>query len=250
MKKSMYINYTRSVTVEDRAAAIADAGFDGAELFRYQDDAGDSLAKRASAVRSAGLEIDAVHADFKHTNCIWLNCGCGDRTYNFLERCVNEAGALGIANTVVHVSSGILTPDYGEIGLERFRRLCDAAKSAGTDVAFENLRKTAYLDYVLANIPEARFCFDCGHELIYNGGYGVLEKNAARLACVHLHDNDGKKDRHFLPYDGVMNWAEMATRLKAASIPRLTFEVFCEPEDYKVFPSKVMVAAKRLESEF
>ncbi len=238
MKKSMYINYAKNVPVADRAAAIAAAGFDGAELFRYYDDRY-TMAEQAAAVRAEGMEVDAVHADFKHTNCIWLNCGCGDRMYSFLERCVKEAGALGIPNTVVHVSSGILTPAFGEVGLERFRRLCDVAEVAGTCVAFENLRKTEYLDYVLENLPKARFCFDCGHEMIYNGGYGVLEKHADRLVCVHLHDNDGKKDRHFLPRQGVIDWDKMLARLQDAKVSRLTFEVFCDPEDYRSFPSKV-----------
>lgn len=246
MKKSMYLNYTDSVPATARAEAVAAAGFDGAELFRYQDNR-ESLATQAAAVRATGMEVDAVHADFKFTNYIWIDCGCGDRTYAFLERCVKEAGDCGIPHTVVHVSSGILTPDFGEKGLERFRRLCEAAEAAGTAVAFENLRKTAYLDYVLENIPQARFCFDCGHELIYNGGEGVLEKNANRLACVHLHDNDGKKDKHFLPFDGVMDWHKMARRLKAAGVERLTFEVFCKYTRYKEFPLEVMQKAVALE---
>ncbi len=245
MKKSMYLNYTGDVSVTDRANAVAEAGFDGAELFRYQDDRY-TMAAQAAAVRAVGMEVDAVHADFKFTNYIWFDCVCGERTYAFLEKCVKEAGSLGIPHTVVHVSSGILTPDMSEKGLERFRRLCEVAKSEGTAIAFENLRKTAYLDYVLGNIPDGRFCFDCGHERIYNGGEGVLEKNAERLACVHLHDNDGKKDRHFLPLDGVIDWRLMMSRLKAAGVNRLTFEVFCKPDEYKSFPKEVMARAMKL----
>ncbi len=249
MKKSMYINYTGSVPVEARAQAIKDAGFDSAELFMFADGR-ETLGEQIWACKDVGLGYETVHADFKRTNHIWLNCGCGERIYKFWESCVMQAGDCGLKNVVIHVSSGVLTPDYGEYGLERFRRLCEKAKECGTRVAFENLRKTSYLDYVLENIPEAMFCFDCGHENLYNGGEGVLEKNADRLACVHLHDNDGKKDRHWLPYKGSIDWTNMARRLAEVKMQcNLAFEVHCKYEQYKDFPVHAMESAVRLESE-
>lgn len=247
MKKSMYFNYANGVPLESKAKAIAEAGFDGAELFRYHDDA-EPLKAAFTAVKDAGLSVEAFHADFKHINEIWAEGKEGDERLAFLQLAVKEAGELGIPVAVVHVSSGCMPPDHNEKGLNRFRRLCETGKESGVRIAFENLRKTKYLDYVLENIPEAGFCFDCGHEKLYNGGEGVLEKYADRMLCMHLHDNGGVIDNHYLPFDGKIDWEEMSRRLAKARFDcSLTFEVFCAADKHKEFPGKVMERALWLE---
>ncbi len=247
MKKSMYFNYTKDVPLAEKAEAIASAGFDGAELFRYIDDR-EPLKDTFAAVKAAGLEVEAYHADFKHINDIWSEGSEGEERLTFLEKTVFEAGELGIPVAVVHVSSGCTPPAFNERGLERFRRLCRTAAGAGVKIAFENLRKTAYLDYVLAGIPEAGFCFDCGHEKLYNGGAGVLEQYASRLLCMHLHDNNGIFDNHYLPFKGKIDWEEMSRRLAASGFTcSLCFEVFCPGSEHLSFPKEVMTPATRLE---
>jgi len=247
MKKSMYFNYAKDVPLKAKASAIARAGFNGAELFRYIDDR-EPLKDCFSAVKGAGLEVEAYHADFKHINDIWSEGDEGEERLAFLEQTVKEAGDLGIPVAVVHVSSGCMPPAYNERGLERFARLCQTASEAGVRIAFENLRKTAYLDYVLEAIPEAGFCFDCGHEKLYNEGKDVLEKYASRLLCMHLHDNNGLIDNHYLPFKGKIDWQELSGRLRKADFKcSLCFEVFCPSSAFETFPEDVMKAAKKLE---
>lgn len=247
MKKSMYFNYTKGVSLEAKADAIAKAGFNGAELFRYIDDL-EPLKNCFTAVKKAGLEVEAYHADFKNINDIWSEGEEGEERLAFLEQTVKEAGDLGIPVAVVHVSSGCMPPAYNERGLNRFQRLCQTASEAGVKIAFENLRKTAYLDYVLSAIPTAGFCFDCGHEKLYNEGKGVLEKYANRLLCMHLHDNNGLIDNHYLPFKGKINWQELSTRLREAEFKcSLCFEVFCPSSEYEAFPARVMEAAAHVE---
>jgi len=247
MTKSMYFNYAEGVSATDKAAAIAAAGFNGAELFRYLDDR-QPLAEAHAAVTKAGLTVSAFHADFKQINDIWLDNADGNARLAFLEQCVKEAGALGIPVAVVHVSSSNTPPAYNALGLQRFKRLCQTGAEHGVQIAFENLRKTEYLDYVLENIPTAGFCFDVGHEHIYNGGTGVLEKHGHRMLCMHLHDNDGVKDNHYLPFEGTIDWARLGKRLGALSLKcGLAAEVFCKGEDYKTYPALIMEKLLRFE---
>ena len=246
MKKSMYFNYTKGVSLEEKALSIARAGFDAAELFRHQDNC-EPLKDSFAAVKKAGLEVEAYHADFKTTNDIWSKGTEGDETLDFLKQTVKEAGDLGISIAVVHVSRGCMPPAYNERGLERFYSLCKSAKEAGVKIAFENLRKTAYLDYVLSAIPEAGFCFDCGHEKLYNKGYGVLEKYADRLLCMHLHDNNGLMDNHYPPFMGKIDWQKLAQRLAKAQFKcNLCFEVHSATDPLS-FPMQVMESAAKLE---
>jgi len=250
VRKSMYLNYTGKVTARERALAVARAGFDAAELFCFADDR-EALAVQRAAAAEYGLWTEAVHADFKNINDIWKDDESAAAIFGFLIKSLESTARLDISVMVVHLSSGIFPPSFNETGLERFKILCDRGASLGVKIAFENLRKTAYLDYVMGKIPNAYFCFDCGHENLYNGGDGVLERYANRLACMHLHDNNSCIDNHFLPYDGHIDWPRMARRLAGIDFKcNLCFEVFCKPEDYASFPERVMERAKRLEETY
>lgn len=248
MKKSMYFNYTKGVALSEKAAAIKNAGFNGTELFRFFDNR-EPLADQYKAALEAGLSVEAVHADFCHTNDVWGKSTKGDKWIDFLIECAREQGALGIPTMVVHLSRTSVPPEYNSTGLERFRLLCNEAEKCGVRIAFENLRRTDYLEYALSNIPNAFFCFDCGHEFLYDNGYGILEKYKNRLLCVHLHDNKGEKDSHLLPFDGTIDWEDMGERISQTSKSfALAFEVFCSADKYKEFPKEVYSRALRVEA--
>lgn len=248
MKKSMYFNYVKGVELKEKADAIKKAGFDGTELFRFYDDR-EPLADQLKAAKGAGLATEAVHADFCFTNDVWSTEAKGEEWVSFLIRCAREQGALGIPTMVVHLSRSDNPPPFNDVGLCRFRLLCDKAKEYGVRIALENLRRTDYLEKALSQIPNAYFCFDCGHELLYDGGFGILEKYKDRLLCVHLHDNMGDKDSHLLPFDGAIDWERMGKRIgETRKNFSLAFEVFCSADKYKQFPKEAFARAQRVDS--
>ena len=72
-----------------------------------------------------------------------------------------------------------------------------------------------------------RFCYDNGHEMLYNGSMDLLKKYSHRLAVIHFHDNDGQKDLHLVPFDGKLDLPAFASQLnKLERIPDITME--CE----------------------
>ena len=91
----------------------------------------------------------------------------------------------------------------------------------------------------LSDLRSARFCFDCGHENLYNHGVGVLEAHADRLSALHLHDNFGLSDDHMLPFDARIDWRGMAQRLKdrIGTLP-LTLEVNLRSADREDYASE------------
>ncbi len=51
------------------------------------------------------------------------------------------------------------------------------------------------------------FCYDSGHaNLIGRDVYTVIRKLGRRIACLHLHDNNGREDQHLAPYMGSLDW--------------------------------------------
>lgn len=251
MKKSLYIGYDLTKGYEHCAEKIKSAGF--THTFLNWETRGSDCFEQVRICERLGLEIETAHTSFANINAMWLDATDGDDMTERFVQDVYNAKACGIPVLIVHVSSGFTPPPYNELGLSRFRKICEAAEKNGVQIAFENLRVVAYLDYVMENIdsPAKRFCFDCGHELIYNQGCGVLEKYAPLLSALHLHDNFGSHDDHLLPFDGKINWETLAERISHAlkgrpEIP-LTLEVMkadAEPD----FAEKAFARACRIES--
>ena len=58
-------------------------------------------------------------------------------------------------------------------------------------------------------------CLDVGHAMLTGGGdpARMVEVLGERLKLLHIHDNDGKRDRHCLPFKGVIQWQKFAKAL-------------------------------------
>lgn len=52
-------------------------------------------------------------------------------------------------------------------------------------------------------------CLDVGHARLQGDVVDALETVAGYLVTTHLHDNGGRRDDHRLPFDGVIDWAEL-----------------------------------------
>ena len=66
----------------------------------------------------------------------------------------------------------------------------------------------------LAEKLGAGICWDVGHANI--SGYKQSEQLnvlKGKLDVLHIHDNDGVKDKHLLPFDGSVDWDDVASGL-------------------------------------
>ena len=65
------------------------------------------------------------------------------------------------------------------------------------------------LNEYLSRLDERRYgaCLDTGHLHLFGGNVcDAAETLGKRLKVLHLHDNDGVKDRHVLPLMGTVDW--------------------------------------------
>ena len=60
-------------------------------------------------------------------------------------------------------------------------------------------------------------CFDSGHANIETNSYEYFEKLKDRLISIHIHDNDGEKDLHQIPYYGTTDWFRVTKILSESS---------------------------------
>ncbi len=113
---------------------------------------------------------------------------------------------------------------FMELNRDFFSRLLERAASLGVVIALENMPFTGLilstpeqiLDFVKEfDSPYFKICLDTGHAAVF----GLSPADAVRLigreelACLHVHDNDGRHDYHWLPYRGVVDWADFSKAL-------------------------------------
>jgi len=215
---TIYTWFGYDLPIKELLRLIKQAGFDGAMVWWSERNGKSDYLFAPRLARESGLIIENIHAPFMDCNNIWLDDLSGNELADLYLGMIDDCVDYEIPTIVLHISSGDETPPYGGIGLDRIKRIVDKAERRGVNIAFENLRKAEYLDYVLGNIdsPRAGFCYDSGHHNCR--GYpeeDLLGKYGDRLMALHLHDNDGSGDQHLLPFDGAIDWPRAMKEIAA-----------------------------------
>jgi len=90
---------------------------------------------------------------------------------------------------------------------------------------------------------------DVGHAHLDGNLDAYLELAGLRLASLHLHDNHGSEDEHWLPGLGTIAWDQvMAGLAKAGYTGPLMLEARSDPNryDFPAFIKEAMAAWQRM----
>lgn len=171
--------------------------------------------------------------------------------------CLASAVDLGASTVVLHLNH--FPPVSYEQQLKPLLRsleaLIESAENMKLNLAAENLYDSIGLEFLAGALEEFNserfgFCYDSSHDqLSGQEPYTILERYADRLMALHLSDNDGKEDRHWVPFTGVVNWERICSILREHSYDRtLLLEV---ENSEKIDPEKFLLesslAAERLQ---
>ena len=142
------------------------------------------------------------------------------------QRSIEACGMLGIKNMVIHTA---FSPDirysdgrdeYFEKNRPFFESLIPAMEKHGVRILFENtslnMVKGAYFPVVANDLndfieymghPLFGACWDVGHANIDMLDHcAEIKRLGKNLKAIHVHDNDGIKDRHYAPFVGNMDF--------------------------------------------
>jgi len=73
------------------------------------------------------------------------------------------------------------------------------------------------------------FCLDVNHSNLNADPVTYIDTLGTRIIAVHISDNDGVRQRHWIPGEGVVDWTALAVALRRNGvIAPLMYEV--EPE--------------------
>jgi sugar phosphate isomerase/epimerase len=165
-----------------------------------------------------------------------LNPGLRDRGLTAFCRqryqlALEVAAEIGAERVVFHTGFNpmIRAPGFEGRWIKRcavfWRDLAEAAEPEGVGIALENLwepRPEIQRDLIDAvGSPLVRACFDVGHSNIYSQQPPErwVSCLGGRLACVHLHNNDGREDSHSPLEDGTVDFSRFLPLLLLSSEP-------------------------------
>lgn len=174
-------------------------------------------------VNALGLEVSQLHGPWRwpaqdetaEKRAEWLT---------FCERAIYACSVLGCKHMVIHplMPFGNAEPDpvlVREMNRDFFKTLCAYGERYGVLICVENMpfgeqglaRVAPLLEFVKEiDSPFLRICLDTGHCSRLGGSPAEAVRLLGKeyLAVLHVHDNDGEKDRHWEPGLGIIDWED------------------------------------------
>jgi sugar phosphate isomerase/epimerase len=220
---AIYHYFGYKLPIRDRFSLIKSAGFDAVGLWRDHYFGWTDYRAYAGIAREAGLAVVDGHAPFARdwalVNSLWSDTQAGETTLEIYLRAVVEAAEDGVKNLIIHLENSFeeTPPPPNELGADRLKRVADLAEKRGVTLCAENIINHSYLEYAFERIrsPGLRFCYDAGHRHCGEPDTDLLSLYGDRLAALHLHDNDGGGDRHFVPFEGTIDWQSEMSAIAA-----------------------------------
>lgn len=230
-------NENKNVSIFQTIDSVKNAGFKNVFVQWYNENWTTTQEEQVKACKDKGFNIIFAHLGYQNINSIWEE---GDEGESLVERYQNDIKKCkenGIPMVVMHLVRKKVAPMYGEVGLNRIKRIVAYAKELGVKVAFENTKIRGYLEYVLGNIKDENvgICFDVGHYHVHFDDEFDFEFFKNRIFAVHLHDNDKSGDLHWLPFDGTIDWPDVMKKLgKYNYTGPVTLEICYEKEYFNM----------------
>jgi sugar phosphate isomerase/epimerase len=185
--------------------------------------------------RDSELKLHSMHSPM-YDDDVWGRSG-PQSTLNITEpvkakriRVVDEIKrVLEIAETIPF---RYMVQHLGGAGEEYSERKVDAAFSSleeltvfarqrGVEILLENIPNgfssstmlRNFLDYTHLDL---NYCFDIGHAHIMESVDTAFANMKTRIRSTHIHDNDGKEDKHLFPFlaeGGTIDWPQAVSQL-------------------------------------
>jgi sugar phosphate isomerase/epimerase len=229
---------------------ISQAGFETTSLWWGHEEDFEDIPKHevARRTREAGLLLENIHVPYEDSNNLWSeDKAIRNRAVEDRIEWVEDCARYEIPIMVMHISRGTDQPEPNGYGLESIARLLESADSLGVTIAIENTRRVDYFEAVMQQIasPNLGFCYDSSHDWITDETpVRILRQWCHRLTNVHLSDNDGIEDRHWLPGEGIVDWLEVCGVLSGLSFPgHLMLEVLPTENEFAEGPAKFLERA-------
>jgi len=219
---------------EDRYRLLAEQGI------RYVEDMAPPLNRKEAQetwfypryltlLEKTGLRVNSTHLFFGgEADISTLDSAKWKKAVETADAGVRHAAWVGAGYVVIHLSGEpVLPKERGQrmtAVVAALREVAALARKKGLKVAVEFLPRSCLgnsADELLAAIRACRaknvgICLDLNHANLGQSLPENIAQCAPHLLGIHVSDNDGVDERHWMPYEGVIDWAAAMKALKAA----------------------------------
>ena len=234
----LFVNHRLTVAMLDK---VMRAGIPAVEIFcarqhlDYRDRA--QIAELEHWFRDADLKLHSLHAPI-YTDEIWGRSGPNSiititerdkakriRMTDEIKRALEIAEHVPYRYLVQHI--GVAEEEYDERKIDTaFTALEDLvifARHRNVEILLENIPNGLSSAERLMQFNEVthlklNFCFDVGHANMGEGIEPAFDIMKERIRSTHVHDNNGKDDKHLFPLlaeDGSVDWRRAMELLKS-----------------------------------
>lgn len=218
---------------------IAGAGFDALDFSagyeEYQTDTYDKAyyTEMKKYAESKGVYFNQAHGPGGSS---FKNEEANKKRYQEVIITMKNASYLGAETIIIHPCQHLNYYVEGndeilfEYNMNFYKSLIPYCEEYGIKVALENMwqypnmishstcsRPEEFVRYIdELNSPWLVACLDLGHSVLCREQPDAfIKKLGSRLTNLHVHDVDGIKDLHTLPYFGITDWDAVMDALKA-----------------------------------
>ena len=182
-----------------------------------------------SAAEKYGIEIYQAHGPWRYPPKDGTDEDRAEwRAY--MQKAIYGCYLIGCKHLVVHPIMPFGTeaePDsemFYKLNYEFFKSLIPTAQKYGVKICIENMpfgahsiaRPGEIADFVKDLDSDVfAMCLDTGHaEILGFSPADSVKIMKEKLVAFHVHDNDGKADKHLCPFFGVTNWKDFKEAVK------------------------------------
>ena len=163
----IYLWFGYDLAPQKSLELIRAAGFDSVSLWWGEYSGAPAPGVQARWAGENGLSLDSAHFPDKGADTLWKPGSAGDRLAQTVRQALFQCGEAGVPVLVMHLTEGFRQPPFTQWGMERLRRLADAAAEAKVRLALENLP----CPYHLAEALEAGIDWDAAMRELACSGY-------------------------------------------------------------------------------
>ncbi|MEA2081454.1 MAG: sugar phosphate isomerase/epimerase family protein [Elusimicrobiota bacterium] len=187
----------------------------------------ESFLKAAAELKKAGIKLVSAHAPLHTANGKDVDISSPDRWKRKFAVRETQKSILAFSlmtgsggTTVIHAGRAVENENRKEhirAASESLAEICEFAAEYNTEICLENTlpgHLGCFLDELLevrekSGFPGIKFCLDTGHYNLAGDQSKLLSEMAKDITELHIHDNDGSKDSHFVPGRGRIDWKDL-----------------------------------------
>jgi sugar phosphate isomerase/epimerase len=144
-----------------------------------------------------------------------------------VKRAIEVAERVPFRYLVQHLGHGrqMADPRKFEAAFNSLEHLVIFAKHRGVTIAVENTpgelgSPESLLQFIKeTHLKDLRLCLDVGHAHMDSTVSTAFELMRDLAVTTHIHDNNGERDEHLLPYTGTIDWDAVLGLISAAPHP-------------------------------